>query len=58
MERGIINFIWKNKILRVAKTILNNKRTSRCTYKAIMINTAWKRYRDRPINIIELKTNK
>jgi hypothetical protein len=29
MKRTILNFIWKNKKLRVAKTILNNKRTSR-----------------------------
>jgi hypothetical protein len=29
MERTIPNFIWKNKKLRIAKTILNKKRTSR-----------------------------
>jgi hypothetical protein len=28
MERVILNFIWKNKKPRVARTILNNKRTS------------------------------
>jgi hypothetical protein len=27
-ERKILNFIWKSKKLRIAKTILNNKRTS------------------------------
>jgi hypothetical protein len=28
LERAICNFIWKNKKLRIAKTIGNNKRTS------------------------------
>jgi hypothetical protein len=28
MERAILNFILKNKEPRIAKTILNNKRTS------------------------------
>jgi hypothetical protein len=46
-ERVIFNFIWKNKKLRIAKTILNNKRFSRgitdlkVYYRAIVIKTAW-----------------
>jgi hypothetical protein len=28
MERTILNFTWKNKKPRIAKTIFNNKRTS------------------------------
>jgi hypothetical protein len=27
LERAIINFIWKNKATRIAKTVLKNKRT-------------------------------
>ena len=29
LERTILNFIWKNKKCRIAKTILYNERTSR-----------------------------
>ena len=67
LGRAICKFIWNNQIPRVAKTILNNKRTSvgitmpdlKLYYRAIMIKlhgtgTAT----DRLINGIELKTQK
>ena len=49
LERTIINFIWKNKKPKIAKTILNSKRTSRGIsiqdlkqdYRAIVLKTAW-----------------
>jgi hypothetical protein len=66
LEREICKFIWSNKKPRIAKTILNNKRSSGITIpdlklydRAIMIlkqtnnnnkNTAWYWYRDRHID--------
>ena len=54
-KKTIINYIWKNKISRMAKIILNNKRTSegipipdlKLCYRATVIKTAWCWYRDR-----------
>jgi hypothetical protein len=48
LGRTICKFIWNNKICRIAKTILNNKRTSggstmpvlKLYYRTIVIRTA------------------
>jgi hypothetical protein len=58
LERAICKFIWNNKKPRIAKTILNNKRTSgentmpalKLYYRAIVIKTAWYWYSHRQVN--------
>jgi hypothetical protein len=55
---AICKFIWNNKNPRIAKTILNNKRTSagntmshlKLYSRAIVIKTAWYWDRDRQVD--------
>jgi hypothetical protein len=58
LERAICISIWNDKESRIAKTILNNKRTSggitmpdlKLYCKAIVIKTAWYWYSDRQVD--------
>jgi hypothetical protein len=58
LERAICKFIWNNKKPRIAKTILNNRRTSggitmpdlKLYYRAIVTQTAWYWYSDRQVD--------
>ena len=57
-ERAICKFIWNNKKTRIAKTLLNDERTScritmpdlKLYYRAIVIKTAWYWYTDRQVD--------
>jgi hypothetical protein len=58
LERAIGRFIWNNKKPRIAKTLLNDKRTSggitmpylKMYYRTIVIKTAWYWYSDRQVD--------
>jgi hypothetical protein len=58
LEREICKFIWNNKKLRIAKTLLKDKRTScgitmpdlKLYYREIVIKTAWYWYTDRQVD--------
>jgi hypothetical protein len=65
LERQILNFIWKSKKPRIAKTIMNNKTTGGITipdlklyYRVIVIKPVCYWYRDRLINGTKLITLK
>jgi hypothetical protein len=66
LERSMCKFISNNRKPRVAKTLLNNKRTSggntmpdlKQLHRTIEIKSAWYWYSDRQTNGMELKTQK
>ena len=58
LERAMCKFIWNNKKLRIAKTLLKDKRTSggitmpdlKLYYRAIVIKIAWYWYSNRKLH--------
>ena len=58
LERAILKFIWNNQKPRIAKTILNSKRSSggisipdlKQYYREIVVKTAWYWYSDRQVD--------